>query len=504
MNNQNPESPVEILYANYGRNNTPVQATGRLQTEYALIGNSFYRETAMIARLRAAAKEEGTDVTVRHTYGGSLLAWLDGSSDVNPLPPHYRCRICKKPALFTCEGDGWDLPPLECCGQPMIRDGHGIPVESVRDILKNGNREMGLDMADSFAERAAEIIREHYSREYEIIPFDDSFRNGTRRYALIPKGEPLPELDEAGVWNVDPKELYETGYRTIIFHLDEQKEKIRFLKRNIRTEPTVEEVLAKPVLAIVEAQLREEIREAGGTLLQSDGLSFGSLLKLIGYLRSSHTEDNPVYLDGNGKLSDVFTCREEVWQLISKALKPEYGIGSDFAAEVAGRTRRGGYVRNRMDPEIEKVLRGLGIEERWITQMKETLYLPPKADLINQLTDMLELTWYELQGGVYDDEGDFVLHHGILSPSESYLMTHELPNYSPDDLGNKAYLVTDDEDVLLEKRVCERCGAEFTLAEALVQCRRKLDYPSYLYENNGRFCGNCVAESYKARFCKDE
>ena len=99
----------------------------------------------------------------------------------------------------------------------------------------------------------------------------------------------------------------------------------------------------------------------------------------------------------HAKYSDVFTCREEVWSLINKTLLPEYGISSEFATKVAGKVRRGMYTRNRMEPEVEKVLRGLGIEQRWITQMKETSYLPPKADLISHLTDLLTITWYELK-----------------------------------------------------------------------------------------------------------
>jgi hypothetical protein len=52
-----------------------------------------------------------------------------------------------------------------------------------------------------------------------------------------------------------------------------------------------------------------------------------------------------------------------------------------------------------MDQDTEQVLRELGISDHWITQMKETRYLPGKSDLINYLLDRMLLTWFELQEG---------------------------------------------------------------------------------------------------------
>lgn len=112
---------------------------------------------------------------------------------------------------------------------------------------------------------------------------------------------------------------------------------------------------------------------------------------------TSHTEDNPVYVGEGAKYTDLFTSREEVWHLVNRALQPEYGIDSEFPAMIMKDTRMVRYTRNGMTPETEYALRALGIEERWIAQMKHTYCLSSRAALINSLLDRLALTWYELE-----------------------------------------------------------------------------------------------------------
>jgi hypothetical protein len=42
-----------------------------------------------------------------------------------------------------------------------------------------------------------------------MIPFEDDFnKSSERQFVLVPKGRPLPELDENGVWQADTKEDY--------------------------------------------------------------------------------------------------------------------------------------------------------------------------------------------------------------------------------------------------------------------------------------------------------
>ncbi len=161
--------------------------------------------------------------------------------------------------------------------------------------------------------------------------------------------------------------------------------------------PTIDDLLTEPVLAVTQAKLTTKIVEEGGFPLKIDSFSFSTLLKTIGYLESDQSEANPVFENNEAKYSDVFTCREEVWGLLCDALKREYGISMEFAKKVARNTRMGAYTRNRMDQDVEQVLRDLEISDHWITQMKETCFLRGKSDLIIHLLDIMRLTWYELR-----------------------------------------------------------------------------------------------------------
>lgn len=93
--------------------------------------------------------------------------------------------------------------------------------------------------------------------------------------------------------------------------------------------------------------------------------------------------------------SDVFTYREDVWDTLLLASGPGQRCGVGLADRLAGRTRRGAFVREGMDTETVRILRELGVQEHWITQMGRTCYLPPKADVIQTPLDELKCVWWE-------------------------------------------------------------------------------------------------------------
>ena len=502
MNNTGTFTPEEKLVALYGRK-PPVQALGRLIAERSMAGSAFFRHARLASRLREAAEEAGTEITVDGPINGSFLFWLLGGPGVNPLPPGYRCPVCRRATFFT-EGNGWDVPPLECCGQPLVPDGFEIPAESAQVALEGRNDMLTIRIAESFAQQAVRELRDFY-RDFTMVRFVDEAGSSRLKYVMIPNGHEVPDTDQDGIWHASSETPYRAGYQVIELLFDKTKEQIRKMREKTGVDPSREDLLSKPVLALTAAKIREEILEEGGLMLEEAELSPTSLLRLYGYMRSSHTEYNPAFESKGTKISDVFTCREEVWHLVNRAMDPDYEISSEVTRAIADRTRKGMYTGNRMKPETEQLLRGLGIDVWCIVQMKETMYLPAKGDLVVRLLELLKLTWYELRTGVYGGtNGGYCVHKGELRPSEKYRKEYRIPDHPLDDWYEEEYRVWKDEEVFLEKRICRECGKEFTLPEAMERCRKGFEHLPYLHQYRGDVCGDCAVKECGSMPVKDD
>ena len=77
------------------------------------------------------SNSKGYLIGSRGSVGSSFVATMSGITEVNPLPPHWRCPHCKK--LIWADvlkyDSGFDLPEMKCpdCGHDMIGDGQNIP-----------------------------------------------------------------------------------------------------------------------------------------------------------------------------------------------------------------------------------------------------------------------------------------------------------------------------------------------------------------------------------------
>ena len=79
--------------------------------------------------------EHGYLVGSRGSVGSSIVAFLSGITEVNSLPPHYRCPRCQFSDFEvdqTKYGCGVDLPDRLCpvCGAKLDKDGFNIPFET--------------------------------------------------------------------------------------------------------------------------------------------------------------------------------------------------------------------------------------------------------------------------------------------------------------------------------------------------------------------------------------
>ncbi len=143
----------------------------------SIVGYGYCTLYNIAERLVSKSLEDGYLVGSRGSVGSSLVARMCGITEVNALPPHYRCPRCHK-GFFDVDTRqyhvGVDLPDRDCpgCGEKLIKDGFDIPFEVFLGFEGDKVPDIDLNFSGEEQNRAHHYVEELFGR-------DHVFRAGT-------------------------------------------------------------------------------------------------------------------------------------------------------------------------------------------------------------------------------------------------------------------------------------------------------------------------------------
>lgn len=355
----------------------------------------YTRYLGFLGRVRQVAEEKGEHIFVRGTAGSSLIAFLLGATDINPLPRHDYCPNCHS-VKFKGEELPFDKDDVHCpCGTDTIADGFNIPFESnLKNILLG---HIQLVVSHAFFDEVEQMIRDEMwdkaiitLRNGELSPtwfcFQDKDKNEDGYYVLKGNSEIFSELPRITLVPDKTLDKYRelekaTGFKMKDIGMKEYNEAyFEFMEGSIEGIQIFDNVFMR--------ELWTKLKP----------ISYDDMLKMIGFAHSTKAwNENGEwrYDDHKMSLREIPAFREDIFQLIAEHLRKKGIYDAGLAYEVAEKAWRGYYSKNgQMDEETMLAMFRLDIDQEYIFFLEEVNYMFPKAQGVVYLRDAIRMMFY--------------------------------------------------------------------------------------------------------------
>jgi DNA polymerase III subunit alpha, Gram-positive type len=140
----------------------------------AIIGNKYATLYLIAKKMVDQSNKDGYIVGSRGSVGSSIVAFLCGISEVNPLQAHYICPKCKYSEFAATDLAGVDLEDKKCpkCGADLRKDGFNIPFETFMGFEGEKMPDIDLNFSGEYQDRIHRFV-------VDLFGEDKVYRAGT-------------------------------------------------------------------------------------------------------------------------------------------------------------------------------------------------------------------------------------------------------------------------------------------------------------------------------------
>ena len=396
-------SRMTELYANkdtrYWNHSPNVQIQNRFYYEKQFLESNelFLRYLELVGRMRAVARERGEHLVVKGAAATSFIGYLLGATDINPLKLHEYCPQCKFVSFTKEQISPFDKTHKKCnCGGEIVVDGHDIFFDARSKLLFY--EQIEISVSSGFVNESQKMICEEFE-DKSIITLKDEESNTPIRFCFDKETEANAEYP----FNRSVEVL---NYPFILLTLAPYLDKSCELEKatGIKMEDAHSEDMMNVLLSFLSSDVNEipylNYRCLRKLIETTSPLNYNEILKLIGFSYTDsvwHNNADELFSENRMTLAEIPAFFEDIYNGISDKLIRS-GIYEDgFAYEVAMKTARGHYLRNReVDNDTVSGLLSLGFNLDFIFFIEKVRYMFPKHHAIVYLKYAIAFMWYKI------------------------------------------------------------------------------------------------------------